>query len=60
MTTEEVADLLRIERRTVYALVKRGELPGALYLGRALRFSRDAVLRWLSEGQGRVRRRRRS
>lgn len=57
LTVEEVAALLRVERRHIYGLVARKTLPGAFYLGRALRFNRDTVLGWLArDGQGRVRR----
>lgn len=47
MTTEEVAALLRVNRKSVYAAVLRGDLPGVHRVGRKLRFSRDAVLAWL-------------
>ena len=60
LTVAEVATLLRVERKTVYALVSSGELPGARRLGRVIRFHRGAVLRWLAEGQGRPPRSRRS
>lgn len=47
LTVEETAALLRINRKTVYDLVRRDQLPGARKLGRALRFHRDALLRWM-------------
>jgi excisionase family DNA binding protein len=47
MTTEEVAALLRVNRKAIYGAVARGELPGAHRVGRKLRFARDAVLAWL-------------
>jgi excisionase family DNA binding protein len=52
LTVDEVAMLLRVNRKTVYELVTRGEIPGAQRLGRALRFSRDAVMEWLRQGRG--------
>jgi excisionase family DNA binding protein len=52
LTVDEVAALLRVNRKTVYELIGRGEIPGARRLGRALRFSRDAVLDWLRQGCG--------
>jgi excisionase family DNA binding protein len=52
LTVDEVAGLLRVNRKTVYELIGRGEIPGARRLGRALRFSRDAVLDWLRQGCG--------
>ncbi|MCC7537483.1 MAG: helix-turn-helix domain-containing protein [Deltaproteobacteria bacterium] len=59
LTVDEVAALLRLERKTVYAALRRGEIPGARRIGRAIRLSRSAVLRWLAEGQGPPRTRRR-
>jgi excisionase family DNA binding protein len=47
MTTEEVAALLRVNRKAIYGAVARGEFPGAHRVGRKLRFARDAVLAWL-------------
>jgi excisionase family DNA binding protein len=52
LTVDEVAGLLRVNRKTVYELISRGEIPGARRLGRALRFSREAVLEWLRQGCG--------
>lgn len=60
LTVDELANLLRMDRKTVYAAIQRGEIPGVRRIGRALRISRDAVLRWLAEGQGRVSRSRSS
>jgi excisionase family DNA binding protein len=60
LTVDELAALLRVDRKTVYAQIARGEIPGVRRLGKTIRISRDAVLRWLAEGQGRVSRSRRS
>lgn len=43
LNVEEVADLLRISKQTVYNLIKAGKLP-ATKIGREWRFSRDAIL----------------
>ena len=51
LTADELARLLRINRKTVYAGFKAGDIPGGKRIGGTIRFSRDAVLRWLSEGQ---------
>ena len=51
LTADELAALLRINRKTVYAGFKAGEIPGGKRIGGTIRFSRDAVLRWLAEGQ---------
>ncbi len=42
LTVPEAAALLRISRRHVYELVRRGELP-AIRLGRVVRIPADAV-----------------
>jgi len=52
MTADEVAALLRVNRKSVYAAVIRGDLPGAHRVGRKLRFARDAVLAWLVDSRG--------
>lgn len=41
MTVEELAELLRTSRGAVYARHARGGIPGALRLGRTLRFDRN-------------------
>ena len=51
LTADELAALLRVNRKTVYAGFKAGDIPGGRRIGGAIRFSRDAVLRWLAEGQ---------
>lgn len=58
LTVEEVAALLRLNRKTVYSMVQRNEIPGARECGRAIRFHRSTVLSWLASGSGRTRRRR--
>jgi excisionase family DNA binding protein len=50
LTVDELADMLRVNRKTLYASFRAGEIPGGRRIGAAIRFSRDAVLRWLAEG----------
>ena len=50
--------LLRINRKSAYAAVEAGAIPGVVRIGRSIRVSRDAVLEWL-RGQGGVSRSRR-
>jgi excisionase family DNA binding protein len=59
LTVDELAALLRVERKTAYAAVARGEIPGARRVGRSIRISRDAVLEWLHTAQVRAPRSRR-
>jgi excisionase family DNA binding protein len=51
LTVDELAVLLRVERKTAYAAVARGEVPGVRRVGRCIRISRDAVLKWLAQGE---------
>lgn len=53
MTVEEVADLLRVNRKTVYDAASRGEIPGVRRIGgRTLRFYGPALAKWLETGTG--------
>jgi excisionase family DNA binding protein len=54
LTAHEVAALLRVNRKTVYAAFKLGEIPGGRRIGGTIRFHRDAVLNWLAQGQERA------
>ncbi len=59
MTVKELAELLRVERKTAYTAISRGEIPGVRRIGTTIRLHRDTVLAWLAEGQARVPRPRR-
>jgi excisionase family DNA binding protein len=59
LTVDELAALLRVNRKTVYDALGRGEIPGARRIGATYRILRDAVLEWLASGQDRVSRSRR-
>ena len=54
LTVDELAALLRVNRKTVYDALARNEIPGARRIGASYRILRDAVLEWLASGQGRV------
>ena len=60
LTVDELAALLRCNRKTVYAAINRGEIPGVRRLGGAIRIHRDTVLTWLGHGQVRASRSRSS
>jgi len=47
MTAQEVADLLRVPRSTVYELARRRRLP-FLKVGRRTLFARQALLDWIA------------
>lgn len=45
-TADELAELLGIDRKTVYDFATRGEIP-CKRLGRRILFSRSAIAEWL-------------
>lgn len=47
----EVAKLLRVNRKTLYEAVRRDQIPGAVRVGRCLRFRRDELLGFLGQGR---------
>jgi excisionase family DNA binding protein len=47
MTADEVAVLMRCDRKTIYEAVLRGDIPHGR-LGRRVFFSRAAILDWLA------------
>lgn len=48
LTADEVAELLRVNRKTVYEAFHRGQLPGHR-IGNRIRFHRDEVLSLLRQ-----------
>lgn len=52
LTVDELAVLLRVDRKTAYAAVTRGEVPGVRRLGRTIRVHRESVITWLRDGHG--------
>jgi excisionase family DNA binding protein len=48
LTVNEVADLLRVSRMTVYRMIKDGEMP-AVRVGRGYRLREDDVDTYLSD-----------
>jgi excisionase family DNA binding protein len=53
LTVDELAVYLRVNRKTVYAAIAQGAIPGARRIGGTIRVDRDSVLKWLA-GEGRV------
>ncbi len=51
LTVDELATLLRVNRKTVYEALSRGEIPGARRIGGRYRILRDAVIDWLASSQ---------
>ena len=50
LTADEVAALLRCDRKTVYSMAKRGKIPHRK-VGRCVRFSRERILDWLADAE---------
>jgi excisionase family DNA binding protein len=50
LTTEEVLDCLKVNPRTIYRLIKTGELP-AVRIGRQWRFRRADLDEWIERQQ---------
>ncbi|WNG34819.1 helix-turn-helix domain-containing protein [Archangium violaceum] len=46
LTVDEAAVLLRVNRKTLYESIRRGEVPGAVHLGRSVRLRRSVLLSW--------------
>ncbi|MBA7678613.1 hypothetical protein ES703_86891 [subsurface metagenome] len=46
MTVEEVADYLRVTRKTIYRLLKQGSIPAAK-VGHQWRFDKPLIDKWL-------------
>jgi excisionase family DNA binding protein len=49
MTVGELVQWLRVDRTTIYRLLKRGDIP-AFRVGSDWRFQREAVERWIAAG----------
>ena len=48
LTTKEVADLMQVSQRHIQNMVKRGQLPQPLRLGKSIRFRRADIRRFLN------------
>lgn len=49
MTVTELAKMLRVNKNTVYREIEAGRVPGVLRVGRTIRISRAAVVKWLGQ-----------
>ncbi len=52
MTADEAAEALRVDRKTIFKLLQRGDFP-ARKVGVGWRIDPDAVKAWLASGRGR-------
>jgi excisionase family DNA binding protein len=48
LTVDEAASLLRVNRKTLYESIRRGDVPGAVHVGRSVRLRRSVLLSWSS------------
>jgi excisionase family DNA binding protein len=44
LSVDEAAELLRVNRKTLYKAIEEGEIPGVLKVGRSIRISRIHLL----------------
>ena len=54
LTVDELAALLRVNRKTVYEALARGEIPGARKVGNTYRILREAVIVWFTSANDRA------
>lgn len=47
MSVEEVCTYLSLPKPTIYAWVRTGKIPGVRRLGRALRFEKSEIDKWV-------------
>jgi excisionase family DNA binding protein len=43
LTVDEAAELLRVNRKSLYQAIERGEIPGVIRIGRTIRIRRSAL-----------------
>ncbi|RKG80192.1 DNA-binding protein [Corallococcus exercitus] len=46
LTVDEAAALLRVNRKTLYELIRLTQLSGVIHIGRSIRIRRDTLLAW--------------
>lgn len=51
LTSEEVCEMLRISRATLYKLIKQGKIP-SFRVASEWRFRKNLILRWIAERSG--------
>jgi excisionase family DNA binding protein len=56
LTAREVAAILRVGRDVLYEMIRNGEAPGGFKLGRAWRFRRSVIDKYIHDREARERR----
>ncbi len=51
LSVDQLAEVLKINRKTVYAAIERGEIPGVRRIGNTIRIARSAIEEWFKSGQ---------
>ncbi|WP_232536965.1 helix-turn-helix domain-containing protein [Cystobacter fuscus] len=52
LTVDEAAVFLRVNRKTLYESIRRGEVPGVVHLGRSIRIRRSVLVCWSPGNSG--------
>ncbi len=52
LTVDEVAGVLRINRKTLFRAIKAGQIPGVIRIGRLLRIHQPTLVRWAASSMG--------
>ncbi len=52
LTVQEISQLLRIPKRSIYKFVNEGHIPGGFRIGKHWRFRKDVIENWLAEQAG--------
>jgi excisionase family DNA binding protein len=47
VTVDELAEQMRVDRKTLYAAIRRRELPGVVRLGRVVRIHAPTFMNWI-------------
>ncbi len=50
-TVAEIARYLRVRPNHIYAMFKRGEIPGGKRVGRSIRFKSEIVMKWFEDDE---------
>lgn len=48
LTVDEAAEVLRVNRKTLYEAIRANQVPGVIRLGKVIRIGRAALLAWFS------------
>jgi excisionase family DNA binding protein len=51
ITVDELAEYMKVNRKTIYNMVKEGELPGARRFRDTIRIHKPTVLAWIAAGE---------